>query len=73
MPSREIIILIILQGDKTIHEAPGCFDIWTYNKNGKTLVTVQNNITEEHVFEDLPIKVMSTKAPYITIRAEETS
>ena len=73
MPSREFVILIIFQGDKTIHEGPGCFDIWTVNKNGKTLVTIQNNTTEEHIFEDLPIKVMSTKAPYITIRAEEAS
>lgn len=73
MPSREFVILIIFQGDKTIHEDPGLFDIWTVNKNGKTLVTIQNNTTEEHIFEDLPIKVMSTKAPYIIIRAEEAS
>lgn len=73
MPSREFAILIILQGDKTIYKEPGCFDIWTVNKNGKTLVTVQNTITEEHIFEDLPIKVMSTKVPYVTIRAEEAS
>lgn len=73
MPSREVIILIIFQGDKTIYEGPGCFDIWTVNKNGKTLVTIRNTTTEEYIFEDLPIKVMSTKAPYITIRAEETS
>ena len=71
MPSREFTILIIFQGDKTIHSGPGCFDIWTGNKNGKTLVTIQNTITEEYIFEDLPIKVMSMKAPYVTIRAEE--
>ncbi len=73
MSSIECTILIILQGDKTIHEGPGFFDIWTVNKNGKTLVTVWNTTTKEYIFEDLPIKVMSTKAPYITIRAEETS
>nr|DAK21015.1 MAG TPA: hypothetical protein [Caudoviricetes sp.] len=73
MPSIECTILIIFQGDKTIHEGPGFFDIWTFNKNGKTLVTIQNTTTEEHIFEDLPIKVMSTKAPYVTIRAEEAS
>ena len=73
MPSREFVILIIFQGDKTIHEDPGCFDIWTVNKNGKTLVTIRNTTTEEYIFENLPIKVMSTKAPYITIRAEEAS
>ena len=71
MPSRECTILIIFQGDKTIYEEPGFFDIWTFNKNGKTLVTIQNTTTEEHIFEDLPIKVMSTKTPYVTIRAEE--
>jgi hypothetical protein len=71
MPSIDCIILIILQGDKTIHENPGFFDIWTVNKNGKTLVTIRNTTTEEYIFEDLPIKVMSTKAPYVTIRAEE--
>nr|DAM37734.1 MAG TPA: hypothetical protein [Caudoviricetes sp.] len=30
MPSREFVILIIFQGDKTIHEEPGFFDIWTF-------------------------------------------
>lgn len=69
----EFVILIIFQGDKTIYKDPGCFDIWTVNKNGKTLVTIRNTITDEYIFEDLPIKVMSTKAPYITIRAEEAS
>lgn len=73
MPSIDCIILIILQGDKVIHEGPGLFDIWTYTKNGKTLVTVQHSGTDEYLFEGLPIKVMSTKAPYITIRAEEAS
>ena len=73
MPSIDCIILIILQGDKTIFEEPGFFDIWTINKNGKTLVTVWSTTTKEYIFEDLPIKIMSTKAPYITIRAEEVS
>lgn len=73
MPSMDCIILIIFQGDKVIHEAPGFFDIWTYTKNGKTLVTIQNTINDEHIFEDLPIRVMSMKAPYVTIRAEEAS
>lgn len=73
MSSIDCVILIIFQGDKTIHEGPGFFDIWTVNKNGKTLVTIQHSSTGECIFEDLPIKVMSTKAPYITIRAEEVS
>lgn len=73
MPPLECTILIIFQGDKIIHEDPGFFDIWTVNKNGKTLATILNTTTEEYIFEDLPIKVMSTKAPYVTIRAEEAS
>ena len=73
MPSTDCVILIIFQGDETIHERPGFFDIWTVNKNGKTLVTICDTATKEYIFEDLPIKIMSTKAPYITIRAEETS
>lgn len=73
MSSIECVILIIFQGDKTIHDGPGFFDIWTYTKNGETLVTIQHSSTGEYLFEDLPIKVMSTKAPYITIRAKEAS
>lgn len=73
MTSIDCIILIIFQGDKTIHKGPGFFDIWTVNKNGKTLVTIQDTTNEECLFEDLPIKVMSMKAPYVTIRAEEVS
>lgn len=68
MPSREIVILIILQGDKVIHEEPGGFDIWTVNKNGKTLVTIQNTTTEEYIFEDLPIESMSMSAPLVRIQ-----
>ena len=71
MPPMDCIILIILQGDKVVHEGPGFFNIWTVNKNGKTLVTIQNTTAEEYIFEDLPIRVMSIKAPYVTIRAEE--
>lgn len=73
MPSIDCVILIIFQGDKTIHEGPGFFDIWTYPKNGETLVTIQHSSTGEYIFEDLPIKIMSTKAPYIIIRAKEAS
>ena len=71
MLSTDCIILIILQGDGVIHEEPGFFYIWTINKNGNTLVTIQHATTEEYIFEDLPIRVMSIKAPYVTIRAEE--
>lgn len=71
MLSMDCIILIILQGDEVIHEEPGFYDIWTVNKNNKTLVTIQHTTTKEYIFEDLPIRVMSIKAPYVTIRAEE--
>lgn len=68
MSSRECVILIILQGDKIIHEEPGCFDIWTVNKNAKTLVTIQNATTEEYIFEELPIESMSMSAPLVCIQ-----
>lgn len=71
MISMDCIILIIFQGDKVIHEDPGFFDIWTVNRKDKTLVTIQHTTTKEYLFEDLPIRVMSIKAPYVTIRAEE--
>lgn len=71
MPSNDCIILIIFQGDEVIHEGPGFFDIWTFNKNGKTLVTIQHTITEEYIFEDLPIRAMSIKTPYVQILTEE--
>ena len=68
MPSIECVILIIFQGDKTIHKDPGFFDIWTVNKNGKTLVTIQNTTTEEYIFEELPIESMSMSAPLVCIQ-----
>lgn len=68
MPSRECVILIVFQGDKTIHEEPGFFDIWTISKNGKTLVTIQNTTTEEYIFEELPIESMSMSAPLVCIQ-----
>lgn len=73
MSSTEAIVLIVLQGDKCIYEEAGFYDIWTVAKNGKTMISVRHVVTDKYIFEDLPIKVMSTKAPYVTIRAEETS
>lgn len=68
MPSREFVILIIFQGDKIIHEDPGCFDIWTFNKNGKTLVTIRDVNEDEVIFEELPIESMSMSAPLVCIQ-----
>lgn len=73
MTLAEGTILIIYQGDKVIYEEPGFYDIWTFRKNGKIVVSVQNLVTEEYLFQALPIRIMSMKAPYVTIRAEEAS
>ena len=66
----DCIILIILQGDKVIHEAPGFFDIWTFPKDGGPAVSIRDVYEDKVIFEELPIGSMSMSAPLVCIQTE---
>lgn len=68
MPSRDFVILIIFQGDKIIHKEPGCFDIWTFLKEGGPAVSIRDVNEDEVIFEELPIESMSMSAPLVCIQ-----
>ena len=61
-------VLTILRGDEIIYDEEGIYDIWSYSKDGGTVVSVRDAVTEEILYEDLPIAYMVVKAPFITIQ-----
>ena len=73
MPALERDVLTILRGDEIVYDEEGIYDIWSYSKGGGTVVSVRDAVTEEILYEDLPIAYMVVKAPFIVIQAfEET-
>ena len=73
MPALERDVLTILRGDEIIYDEEGIYDIWSYSKDGGTVVSVRDAVTEEILYEDLPIAYMVVKAPFIAIQTfEET-
>ena len=63
-------VLTIVRGDETVYDKEGIYDIWSYSKDGSTVVTIQDAVTEEILYEDLPIECMTVKAPFINIQTE---
>ena len=68
MTALERDVLTILRGDEIIYDEEGIYDIWTYSKDGGTAVSVRDAVTEEILYEDLPIAYMVVKAPFIAIQ-----
>ena len=68
MTTLERDVLTILRGDEIIYDEEGIYDIWSYSKDGDTVVSVRDAVTEEILYEDLPIAYMVVKAPFIAIQ-----
>ena len=68
MPALERDVLTILRGDEIVYDEEGIYDIWSYSKDGGTVVSVRDAVTEEILYEDLPIAYMVVKAPFIAIQ-----
>lgn len=64
-------VLTIVRGDETIFNEEGIYDICTYPKDGGTAVSILDAITEEVLYEGLPLKYMLVKAPFINIQIEK--
>lgn len=63
-------VLTIVRGDETIYDKEGIYDIWSYSKDGSTVVSIRDAVTEEILYEDLPIEYMLVKAPFINIQTK---
>ena len=73
MPALERDVLTILRGDEMVYDEEGIYDIWSSSKDGGAVVSVRDAVTEEILYEDLPIAYMVVKAPFIAIQTfEET-
>ena len=71
MTALERDVLTILRGNETIYDEEGVYDIWSYSKDGGTVVSIKDAATEEILYEDLPIAYMVVKAPFIVIQTSE--
>lgn len=63
-------VLTIVRGNKTIYDEEGIYDIWSYPKDGSTVVSIRDAITDKILYEDLPIACIVVKAPFILIQLE---
>jgi hypothetical protein len=68
MTALERDVLTILRGDETIYDEEGIYDIWSYSKDGGTVVSIRDAVTEEILYEDLPIAYMVVKAPFVVVQ-----
>lgn len=70
MTPAEPIILIILRGEERIFNAEGHYDIWAFSKDDGTVVSIKDDITDEIIFDELPIRFMTVTAPFVHIQTE---
>lgn len=70
MTPAEPIILTIIRGDELIHEKEGHYDIWTFSRDGGATVSIRDCITDEIIFDGLPIGSMTVTAPFVYIQTK---
>lgn len=63
-------VLTIVRGGETIYDEEGIYDICSYSKDGGTVVTIRDAVTEEILYEDLPIEYMIVRMPFVQIQTE---
>lgn len=70
MTPAEPIKLIIIRGEERIFEGGGFYDVRTFSKEGGAAATIMNIVTEEILFDGLPIVSVALSAPFVYIRTE---
>lgn len=70
MTPADKIILTVMRGEDRIFEGEGFYDIRTFLKDGDTVVTIRDVVTDIVVFEELPIGSMNLSAPFVYIQTE---
>ena len=63
-------VLTIVRGTDCIYNGEGVYDICVYPKDGGTVVSILDAVTEEVLYEGLPLEYMLVKAPFINIQIE---
>lgn len=64
-------VLTIVRGDEIVYNKEGIYDICTYPKDGGTVVSILDAVTEEVLYEGLPLEYMLVNAPFINIQIEK--
>ena len=60
-------VLTIVRGGEIVYSKEGIYDICVYPKDGVTVVSILDAVTEEVLYEGLPLEYMLVKAPFINI------
>lgn len=63
-------VLTIFRGTDCIYNGEGVYDICVYLKDGGAVVSILDAVTEEVLYEGLPLEYMVVKAPFINIQTE---
>nr|DAV98011.1 MAG TPA: hypothetical protein [Caudoviricetes sp.] len=70
MTPAEPVILTIIRGAERIFEKEGHYDIWTFSKDGGSVVSIRDCITDKILFDELPIGSMAVTAPFVYIQTK---
>lgn len=68
MTPAEPIVLTIFRGKEHIFEAEGHYDIWVYLKEGCSVVSIRNCVTDEIVFDGLGYEWIKISNPFVDIQ-----
>lgn len=68
MTPAEPIILTILRGEERIFEAEGHYDIWMMRTEGEILVSIRDCITDEIIYDEVPVEYITLSAPFVYIQ-----
>lgn len=70
MTPADKIILTIIRGEDRVFEGEGFYDVWTFSKDGGAAVAIRDVVTDEVLFDELPIGSMTLSAPFVYIQTE---
>ena len=70
MTPADKIILTVMRGEEHVFEGEGFYDVWAYSKDGGAAVAIRDVVTDEILFDGLPIGSMTLSAPFVYIQTE---
>lgn len=70
MTPADKIILTVMRGEDRVFEGEGFYDVWAYSKDGGAAVAIRDVVTDEILFDGLPIESMTFSAPFVYIKTE---
>lgn len=70
MTPADKIILTVMRGEDRIFEGESFYDVRTYSIDGGVAVAIRDVVTDEILFDGLPIESMTLSAPFVYIQTE---